>query len=345
MFEKTTILSVPYIINQMSVILYLEENPWIQTYQLRNFELGVLQCKSPWIFGQYINCYYDPNAKKKFCHYMPDGRYFQKCGATLVNRFEYDRISGVSSSEIIDFTISHLDNGWYVVGFVDEYHIPNTDSYLVKHHRHSILLYGYDEATAAFIAIGYTRGKQYLSHPIPYECFVSAVIGRRFSLEKKQTISYEKIELEAFKINPEYHFELNLNELYTSLDNYLESVSVTQDEKRFGIDCERAFCEYIVSPENAFLDERYSRFFLDLKRIMYYRLMFLKSENIITQNLVDQFATVLDDQEIVHNLFLKSHFSIDDKVKQAAFSRMIRIINNEYCVLGCVREAIASFFN
>lgn len=39
-------------------ILALEKNTWIQAYQIRNFELGVLQKKTPWILSKHINCYY-----------------------------------------------------------------------------------------------------------------------------------------------------------------------------------------------------------------------------------------------------------------------------------------------
>lgn len=41
------------------------DNPWIQTYQIRNFELGILQNQVPWIYGKYINCCCH---KKSFTH-------------------------------------------------------------------------------------------------------------------------------------------------------------------------------------------------------------------------------------------------------------------------------------
>lgn len=43
-------------------ILELEKSTWIQAYQIRNFELGVLQKKTPWILSKHINCYYDSKA-------------------------------------------------------------------------------------------------------------------------------------------------------------------------------------------------------------------------------------------------------------------------------------------
>lgn len=41
-------------------ILVLEKNTWLQAYHIRNFELGILQDKIPWINEKYINCYYKP---------------------------------------------------------------------------------------------------------------------------------------------------------------------------------------------------------------------------------------------------------------------------------------------
>lgn len=52
-------------------ILELEKNTWIQAYQIRNFELGVLQKKTPWILSKHINCYYDPKAMGIFNHCIP----------------------------------------------------------------------------------------------------------------------------------------------------------------------------------------------------------------------------------------------------------------------------------
>lgn len=41
------------------IILPLETNPWIQAYHIRNFELSILQNKTPWIYNKYINYYYN----------------------------------------------------------------------------------------------------------------------------------------------------------------------------------------------------------------------------------------------------------------------------------------------
>ena len=80
------------------IILPLEKNPWIQAYQLRNYELGVLQSKTPWVYNMYINVYYDGI---RFGHLMPESRYFELEGVMKIQRFRLDK--SIFSLEIIDF--------------------------------------------------------------------------------------------------------------------------------------------------------------------------------------------------------------------------------------------------
>ena len=146
-------------------ILELEKSTWIQAYQIRNFELGVLQKKTPWILSKHINCYYDSKAMGIFNHCMPEKRYFTKFKALIVQRFRYDK--SFLSFDILNFiqwAKNLIDGGWYIMGYYDEYYIPETASYQYRHFRHTMLIYGYDDESQLFYAMGYTSDRKYRSH-------------------------------------------------------------------------------------------------------------------------------------------------------------------------------------
>ena len=73
-------------------ILPINDNPWIQAYQIRNFELGILQEKAPWILGKYINCSYTAKSEALFDHCISAyGRFFSKEKAMLTQKFKFNK--------------------------------------------------------------------------------------------------------------------------------------------------------------------------------------------------------------------------------------------------------------
>ena len=69
-----------------------EFSNWKKTHgfkHIRNFELGILQKKVPWILSKHINCYYDSKAMGIFNHCMSEKRYFAKSKAMIVQKFRF----------------------------------------------------------------------------------------------------------------------------------------------------------------------------------------------------------------------------------------------------------------
>jgi len=121
------------------------DNPWIQTYQIRNFELGILQNQVPWIYGKYINCCCH---KKSFTHCIGShGRFFTKDNAMLMQKFKFDKsIFENSNWNFVEFVKNMIDHQWYVLGDFDEYCHMNpliVNNPLYQHIYHSSLIENY----------------------------------------------------------------------------------------------------------------------------------------------------------------------------------------------------------
>lgn len=93
---------------QNIVIHPLEENPLIQAYQLRNFELSVLMGQNPdmtpWLYNKHINCVYYPKSIG-FDHIMYDNRWYEREGIVDVFKMRLKKsISEISCINIFDIT-------------------------------------------------------------------------------------------------------------------------------------------------------------------------------------------------------------------------------------------------
>ena len=326
-------------------ILPLEKNPWIQTYQLRNYELGILQDKQPWIFSKYINIYYD---QKKFNHLMLTGRYFEEENVMHVQKFRFDK--SIVSFNVIDFVEwakKLVEDGWYIYGFLDEYYLEAKAAFQKRHFRHPLLLYGFDETLQLFYAIGYVANGNYESFTVSFEAFQKA-FWADFDREKEPYVktSIDKIEFDAFRLNPDFEFRFDIRELYQGIDDYLKSRNPKKNVIKncvFGIQCERYFIRYIAEEkgkEHSYLDPRFSRFFMEMKDFMLKRLEFLSRDGYIETSLAERYRPIVAKQNMIHMLFLKYNATQKQMIIDNLISQMSDIIEEETEVLLQVRDCL-----
>lgn len=326
------------------MILELERNTWIQAYHIRNFELGILQKKTPWILSKYINCYYDSKSMGIFGHCMPEKRYFAQSKALIVQKFRFDKsFLQLKSWNFVTWAKKLIDGGWYIMGYYDEYYIPETVNYQETHFRHTMMIYGYDNAKKLY-AMGYTRDGKYKSHCLTYNEFISA-IGVDFDRENESYIKrdIERIEFDAFRLNPECDFTFDLSQVYTSLLDYInceDSGYRHQRGLKYGFDCEREFVNYIKAQEGKRLDERYSRFFMELKELMVRRLEYLAGEQVVSQEILPEYQKICEQQKTVHLLFIKYNLTMDERIIDRLADKMNGIIESEKIILPRITDEI-----
>lgn len=326
-------------------ILELEKNTWIQAYHIRNYELGILQKKTPWILSKHINCYYDPRAMGIFNHCMPEKRYFVKSKAMLVQKYRFDK--SFLSLDICNFIMwakRLIDGGWYIMGYYDEYYIPETDSYRRRHFRHTMLIHGYDDESKLFYAMGYTSDRKYQSHCLTYDEFISS-IGVDFDRKNEPYIKrdIERIEFDAFRLNPECDFKFDLSQVYTSLLDYInceDSGYRHQRGLKYGFDCEREFVNYIKAQKGEYLDERYSRLFMELKELMVRRLEYLADEQVVSKDILPEYKTICAQQKTIHLLFIKYNLTMDERIIDRLVEKMSGIIEAEKNILPRITDEI-----
>lgn len=333
------------------ITLSLETNPWIQAFQMRNYELGIMQEKTPWILSKYINCYYYDKGSALFYHVTDEGNFFQNCGATLVQKFRFDKtILKLGIIDFIKLTEDSLINGWYFTGYFDEYYIKSKKAYNKFHFRHNILVYGFSKEDKVFNAIGYTSKNKYLPFIISYDEYNSAIYSDFDKInEPYEKKNIDKIEFDAFKINPDYEFKFDIKELYKRINDYYNSINSNDINYKgliYGINSERKFLSYLESffqsPENS-IDVSYSRLYMELKNIMYIRLKYLESISCITPGLSDAYEPLAKKQQCIHLLALKYNLTKNTSILGNTSRLMNEIINVETVILRKVLNDISFY--
>jgi len=327
-------------------ILPIVENPWIQAYHMRNFELGVMQHKTPWIYAKYINCYYNSKARSVFDHCISaSGRFFSGEEAMLFQNFLFKKeIFKLDIIDFVEWTKDLLDKDWYVLGFLDEYHIKAKAAYGKFHFRHGVFIYGYDDAEELFYAIGYVDDTNYKTFTFSFDEFRLALpndFDRENEKFKPQDI--DRIEFNAVKENPDYKFEFNLKEVYVGISDFLNSRDSFDEGRKdlvYGIECEHEFANYILDNKNAYLDIRYSRLFMELKDIMVRRLNYLLEINALSPDIVEEYKEIAKMQATVHLLFIKYELRRKEDIPVRAAAIVNNIIEAELKVLPKICDAL-----
>ena len=196
-----------------------------------------------------------------------------------------------------------------------------------------------------FYAIGYVANGNYEPFTVSYEAFKKA-IRADFDRNKEPyaKTGIDKMEFDAFRLNPDYDFRFDVKELYQGIDDYLKSRNPKKSVVKnciFGIQCEQYFIRYISGEkgkECTYLDPRFSRFFMEMKQIMLKRLEFLGRESYIDASLAERYRPPVAKQNMIHMLFLKYNVNHKQTILDDLISRMSDIITEETDILLQVRD-------
>lgn len=221
----------------MEIILPFVSNPIIDTYSYHANIVSIASNYSqlkPWIYQRFLRLTYCKDDQYlDFC----DGDYFDyyRCNLMKLNGDKYlaeyrnnhflneeDVTKEIASSDIIQFVISCLNSGSYLIMHLDHYYIKNSDVYKQFHRIHESLIYGYNlEKKVFYVADNLNFGK-YINVEVS---FTDLELARR---------STEATDLKrALKVSVVENVDVSINtsEIYGKLKDYLNGT----DSSSYGI--------------------------------------------------------------------------------------------------------------
>lgn len=288
--------------------LPFDDNPVSSQYLHHAITLGIVQGNSnefgndatPWLCGKFNNCYYskDNNNVTKFNILISDADAIED---GIIQQIHFD----IKKSEIEDphmlFQLikTLITNGYYICGKFNEKYIPDMPSYNKYDFDHIYFLFGYSERNE-FIAAGYLADK-YRKYRVNINDYLNGILRTEGDIVP--------LVLKKYNYNVTYH--VNHPRIIITLEDYLCSTEHGEKSNNsivYGISAIRELSNYYNSSVNKeeFVDVRYSRGLMDMKKIFIGTIKFLfEYYSLEIKNYLDLAIQVYEAAVLIHNLGIK----------------------------------------
>lgn len=192
--------------------------PPVYGYLHHAFPLAIMSSHdyfSPWLHSNYIQLYCAKNFEDLACPF----NFYLYQDFNNFNLLECSRINRevlLSVTNILDFTINSIKQGYHVLLFLNEFFIPNRRAYNRKDYNHDLLISGYDIDKNIFNVSTYIN-KRFSEFTITFNEFVDAYTYTNYNCNDYAGI------IHLLKNNTKIKYPFNLGQTIESLENYLES--------------------------------------------------------------------------------------------------------------------------
>lgn len=195
--------------------------PLLHSYLHHAYQTAVLGTEKdktlPWVLSNFIQLYYDGNDVLPVQIYMPDNTGYT--WNILCPWFDYQMVKkdmlNAMGTNIVEFVIQALNNGYYVMTYVNERYIPAKWSYGHTNFSHMFLIHGYDLEKRAFVHTGYSRA--YSTFEVTLSDFENS-----FHMNPEPTYhTHDRVYL--FRMSDNFKYEFNITHIQEQMHGLLYS--------------------------------------------------------------------------------------------------------------------------
>ncbi|MCP1132410.1 hypothetical protein NKT34_03850 [Paenibacillus polysaccharolyticus] len=208
--------------------------PLISNYPQHAFYLSIIsenkECQ-PWIYSNYTNLFLSELPNNEFFldffvqtpehHFNPWFKDSQRLHRDLILK---------SIPDLISFIKDQINSNYYILTHVDEYFIPNTNSYNNDRYTHAVMVFGYDDSTREFQLAGFFNDRIYSQTTVSYDEFKKA-------FEECHIYDDYLNFTHLLKINPEYHngkiYNFSISYFAECMENYYTSFNEMKNFQSF----------------------------------------------------------------------------------------------------------------
>ena len=201
----------------MKKLLPLNKGSYITSRTSTAFQLGAVQIlpnySDAWLCSEFINLRYLPEDKIR-CDFLHKDFWFTSAKMFIRQSLLFSKETlQFDSFDVIKYIISAINDGNYVTGDFNAYYIPDKIEYKIINRRDTYLIYGYDLLNECFYLMGDTI-HGYGSHEVRFEDYINSISNRDDGMFNINIMEY----------NPEFSFDFSKDQLYKSINNYVESL-------------------------------------------------------------------------------------------------------------------------
>ena len=222
-----------------------------------------------------------------------------------------------------DYIVLNIKIGRYMQFTIDEYFIPGTRAFNIRHYDHENLVYGYDDSEKNIYLINYFNGKPCLLK-VSYENFAKAF----------EASEYEFICIYEY-YNNKVEYKMNIERICSMLQYYLTSkgyndigLGVCSEPLNvvYGIEIYDDFIKDYKSLDRILYDKTISYVIHEHKKIMQERLKYLKDSKVVTENEIKEI--IISVNKLVRlsnqmmNIVIKNELKYDSNIYEKVTNYM-----------------------
>lgn len=225
-----------------------------------------------------------------------------------------------NEGSIIDFIIDKINQGYYVITFIDEFYLPNKIPYGVEHNIHQIMLYGYNNVEGKFNTVSFDNQYDFTAYSYKYDQIESAYEkGKLLYSADMPWLQNETVELIKPK-NMEAPYHSRLDIILDDIRKYkcgedgnarIRPFNLAFGEKAsFGRAVMEDIIEYLKywDKSKASVDYRYIHLLCEHKLLMFKRLKHiyaLCNNDKAINRAIEEYSQIAEKSNILRVLFLK----------------------------------------
>ena len=330
----------------MKVILKIEKNPLIKTYQHQAYAFSILGNSEEskwWMINNFLQLIYAPEYTTESFNYHTD--FLTRQGA-----FEWEGVSDDTLDLYKIDRLPYIENGLnqakYAWLCLDEFYIKDSIWYQKEHMFHDTLVYGYDNERKIFYKIGHNKNGIYCTSEIEYNIFKKSNPCMIKFIGVKNNY---KIKIDIVKIRNTLLKYLNVLEENLSDEMNYKTTYFHRKEKYersyYGIKACEEINNIIVRQikTNQKIDLRITSLILEHKKVILECINILDKNKIIScEGEIMEYNKVLKYANIYQNLCIKYNLKNDLKISMKIEEVMKLIILKEKKILLNICDKLCS---
>jgi|GEM_PF-3088329 len=294
----------------------------------------------PWFYNHFIQICFRIDKKAFF---------YEKEYATidfLENKLLFSEVAdiryyGYDAKDIIcntpvNYLIEKINEGNYIITYLDEYHLSKKELYKIHHYVHQSLIYGYDINNGIFLAIGFDKNNVLNKMQYKFDelnaAFNDAVNYYKFASPWSENSAIQLFKLKNFINYPEfnlYSFYLKINE-YINAKGSVENVHNYYNGENiyYGINTYNEFSQYLkfITKGINKIDYRAIHILYEHKKAIYKRLQYIYNKF----NFDSKYLLIINKYSNIVNKFNAIRLNILKKCVNNCncYNEMYKLIND-----------------
>lgn len=293
-----------------------------------------------WIISNYIQIYINKDLEKDnwadFYFPMPyEVKPYEICKWLEVQKYKEKNICD-KYNDILSFVKEKVDEGQYIIMSINyKYILHEAFVRFNKDHLHDVLIYGYDEEQQIIYAADFSMDSS------KYIFFQISIAEFRESFDEfvLQSESYMNHYIYTLSLKENCDYEYHVNNIFYWIEQYIEGIPTEYWRGYNNKNAEKIVAglnyydviENYVERISQLIDIRYIYLLKDHSLIMLKRLIFLKEQSYINDEIVECAQEVYNESSIIVNMAIKYNMKGGDrKIGYKIIERLRKLKNFEY---------------